>query len=330
MSIKIFPILLYLSFNNVFTQSDVISTEVLIGNQVRQRAEVYRLTFFCNNSCSPEPIGLDNLLWASPNVSGISEVKRVIFKGENAVLVTVRNGAVVFAYETNTVLFGEEICGLGIGTHSAEVLPDASVAVVGTYEIFFLKYTPNECQLRNETTSFSIQFGHGVAYDRKRNKLYVLTYLSLEVFDLSDIRGIPRKEDPISLGKFYYSPDHNENVHIADGGHDLYPLAGYEDILFLTTGERVFVYNASNGTISYHQLYYYIPSLHGGNVEYNVRYKGGVKAISRDSKYQLNIIHAAPWYKVIFQSDQPSTNHQIKFSDTKVRLMTLNLKSQFK
>lgn len=296
---RLWPILI-----GLFMRPDLIlaysnfSVELLIGNQAKGRAEIYSLSFICDKTCDPEPIDKTKLLWASQNVSYISEVKSVMYKGVAAILATSRNGADVISYPSDYLLFREEICGNGIGTHSAEILPDGTVVVVGTYDIYFLKQSKSVCQLRNETMSYPIQFGHGITYDKKRNKLYVLGYLKLEVFDLNNPSGIAIRENPVSLENFYYSPDHNEDVHLADGGHDLYPIEGFEDNLFLTTGERVYVYNVSSGAISYHQLYYYLPSQNGVKSDLSVRLKGGVKSISRDSRYLLNIIHAAPWFRV--------------------------------
>lgn len=180
--------MLFLQPVHLLPNRDVVtssfSTTIILGNQLTSKAEIYEITFQCNtNGCNPIPLQDDDLLWSSPDTPGISETKYVSYNEQSAILATTQNGAIVYAYPSGTVLFHKELeSSFYINVHSAEVLPDGNVVVAGSMQngIFVILYPDgsNVNQAQADSVTASAPFGHGVVYDKSRNRLYAAGYLS--------------------------------------------------------------------------------------------------------------------------------------------------------
>lgn len=233
-------------------EASSFQTTIILGNQYTSRAEIYELTFNCtNDGCKPLPLEEADLVWSSPDTPGISEVKHVRYLGQRAILATTQNGAIVYSYPNGTKLFHKELdTTKWINVHSAEVLPDGNVVVAGSISdgIFAILYRDgdNVTQLAAQTVSAYAPFGHSLVYDKARNKLYAagyLTFLVLEYKSTSDGRGALKVAKKLSLTHLYDEENKNEDANYEDGVHDLYPVDGSTDKLYLTTGEHVYVLN---------------------------------------------------------------------------------------
>lgn len=299
----------------------IFNSLVLVGNQAIDKAQVYEI-FFNAKTFEPSPVTEKNLVWTSAAFPSISEVKRVNYRGEDAVLVTTDNGAAVVAYPSGQVLFSRQISGANLDIHSAEVLPDGNVALAcsTTNLLVILSPPPSDNttspQPFDQSVKYSIPFAHGVVWDKQRKKLLVLGYLNVYIFDY--IRPPSNKElidlklvSTVSFDNFYLSPDHNETAESEDGGHDLYPIDGQTDMLFLTTGERVHVFNANTYEITLHDSLYQLMS-HNGATSKSIAYKSGVKGISKDADFGLTYLHAAPWIST--DSNYPASSDHLIFS----------------
>lgn len=236
------------------TQASNFETSLILGNQFTSKAEIYQLSFKCSsNGCNPIPLQDDDLLWSSPETPGISEVKYVIYNGQPAILCTTQNGAIVYAYPSGTVLFHKEMeTSFYINVHSAEVLPDGNVIVAGSMSdgIFVVLYPDgaNVNQAQADSVSAKAPFGHGLVYDKTRSRLYAvgyLTFLALQYSSGTDKRGSLTVLKTVPLSNIYDEANKNEDANVEDGAHDLYPVDGSADTLWLTTGEHVFQINVN-------------------------------------------------------------------------------------
>lgn len=235
-------------------EQDSFQTTLILGNQFSSKAEIYELTFNCSSTaCLPLPLQETDLIWSSPDTPGISEVKYVLYKGQTAILATSQNGAIIYSYPNGTVLFHKEIeTEHWINIHSAEVLPDGNVVVAGSLNdgIFLVLYPDgqNVIQEMDQTVSTKAQFGHSLVYDVTRKLLYAAGYLkffALEYSSGDDGRGVLNVVQNISLENIYDEQNKNEDANFEDGVHDLYPVDGSTDTLWLTTGEHVFTINVT-------------------------------------------------------------------------------------
>lgn len=229
---------------------------IILGNQYTSKAEIYFLTFECNTyGCQALPVEDNDMVWSTPDTPGISEVKYVRYLGKPAILCTTQNGAIVYEYPSGTVLFHKELdTSFYINVHSAEVLPDGNVVVAGSLQsgIFVVLYPDgaNLVQTQAQSVIATAPFGHGLVYDKSKNRLYAagyLTFLVLTYSSGSNRRGVLAIEKTISLTSIYDEPNKNENANYEDGVHDLYPVDGSSDTLWLTTGEHVYTINTKVG-----------------------------------------------------------------------------------
>lgn len=261
------------NYAKIEAPTDGFLTSILLGNQYTTHAEIYQLVFECNSTmCQPLPLQESDLLWSSPDTPGISEVKFVKYMGQRAILATTQNGAIVYAFPNGSVLFHRELdSNKWINVHSAEVMPDGNVVVAGSVDegIFAVLFRDdkNVTQAANETVSAHAPFGHGLVYDKARNRLYAagyLTFLVIEYKSGKHKRGELKVTKTIPLSYLYEEKNKNEDANYEDGVHDLYPVDGSDDTLWLTTGERVFTINITVScqfmlTVSLtHQIFFHV------------------------------------------------------------------------
>jgi hypothetical protein len=280
-------------------------TSIILGNREKKQAQVYRVTFDCNsNGCNPRPLQPSDLQWSSPYIPGISEVKYVMYKGQQALLATTDNGAIVYAYPSGNVLFYKEIVGKNLNIHSAEVLPDGNVVVAGsisqgTYSILYPNGSTVNQDFSQTVSRTNGRYAHAVVYDKVRKRLYAagyLTFLALEYSSGRDGRGAFKVINEFSLTNLYDTADKNEDDNNEDGVHDMYPVDGTTDTLFISTGEHVFTVNVDSFVFTRHPNFYTVPSWNGQQ-GVAVKNKGGVKGVSNDASNGLVIAKPAPWFK---------------------------------
>lgn len=229
-----------------------LQTYLMIGNSKTNKTEIYKVTFDCTQSnCTARPLKPSDLSWSSPVTEGICEIKPVYYKGKYAILMTTMNGVVIYEYPSGTVLFRKEIDTYNINIHSAEVLPDGNVVVAGSasWGIFGVLY-PDGSKVNqayaDTTWESGAPYAHGVVYHKGTGLLFAGGYLTILVIQYSsgsNGRGVLKVINKISLNSYYDEPNKNEDANTEDGIHDMYPVDGDPDSIFVTTGEHVFTFN---------------------------------------------------------------------------------------
>lgn len=237
-----------------------IQTFIIIGNQKSKKAEVYNVKFECKqDGCTARPLQPQDLLWSSPINEGVSEVKPVTYNGKSAVLVSTNNGAVIYAYPSGSVLFKKEMeSSFNLNLHAVEVLPDGNVLIGGSLQngVFGVLYPDgnNVIQKKDDTTwEWGAPYAHGAVYHKGTKLLYAGGYLTMLVIKYEsgeNKRGVLKVIKTISMDPYYDEPNHKEDANNEDGIHDIYPVDGDPDSLFVTTGEHVFLFNVKVSLIA--------------------------------------------------------------------------------
>jgi hypothetical protein len=128
--------------------------------------------------------------------------------------------------------------GLNVGgnPHEAELLPNGNIAVAASTGGWVRIYTASQGPSSSKYTEFPLSGAHGVLWDPGKNVLwalgdYYLVALQVEGTDSEPtIREVLRKR------------------LLTNGGHDLQPVYGDPDRLWVTTGSHVYQYVKSTNT----------------------------------------------------------------------------------
>jgi len=332
---------------------------IILANHYNNRLEIY------NSGNLDRPITISDMKWQSPVINNLwTEVKRISYMGQDAVLAATSSGAIIYSYPDKKLLFHREITGYQPGTHSAEPLPNGSVVLVDAKGYLGILFPDGENvdQPSNQTKWYPLKYVHGAVWDEKRHVFYALGYLDLMAYQFDgagkDTILIPMADyamDAYYLRCAQYNQC-NENYTWADGGHDLNPLANNtsDGALFLTTGERVFIFypkdneqhrSSSKGIgrvpiklTTYSPLYllnsnYSIKETANADKDQIILEKGGIKSISGniDSDDYCVMAHSAPWFTTsLFYSAWTDVLLYVQSdSDRPDHDMTTNLKIRF-
>ncbi len=160
------------------------------------------------------------------NVSGVKRRHHPMW-GDVVLVVASEGFTGVVAYPSGELLFRAHGTG---NLHSIELLPDGRVMTVGSDGNVVRVYTDPETY-----TAFYADFPHGVLYDPERNWVWVLARHSLVAYEADDFSS------PVQT--FVFPDDMVE-------GHDLAPVYGDTNRLFLTVLSGVFVYDKTANTVS--------------------------------------------------------------------------------
>lgn len=144
-------------------------------------------------------------------------------------IVRVDNGEVEF--------FGDA----GGNVHSAELLPDGNIVSASSHGNYITLFNRSEYVAGKPCTAqkrYPLNFAHGVVWDNSRRILW-----GLGRFELAGYEYNFDKLNPELTKKFSYKlpPECVE-------GHDLYPVAGSKDLLFVSGDAGLAVFNAETRT----------------------------------------------------------------------------------
>ena len=165
-----------------------------------------------------------------------SEAKRV-YNGLY-ILMTSSDGGVALIRQSSkkAVVYAK-----GIGNmHSAELLPDGNIVAVSSDSNYIMIFRADTVHLPG-TIKWKMKFGdtgpHNVVWDKTRNKLWAAGQHRLYSFTYNYDCHNPSlsKADSVSL----------DSVAAANA-HDLFPMYGSTDSLWLTTGGKVWKFSAAN------------------------------------------------------------------------------------
>lgn len=140
-----------------------------------------------------------------------------------------------------------------LNIHSAEVPPDGNIlrcgsvdTGVGAFVVFYQNSKVVQQTKAESTLELSTPYAHGAVYHKGTGLLFARGYFTILVLKYSsgaNKRGELKLVDKISLEKYYEEPNHNEDRDDEDGKHDMYPIDGDPNNIFVTTGEHVFILN---------------------------------------------------------------------------------------
>jgi hypothetical protein len=103
----------------------------------------------------------------------------------------------------------------------------------------------------------------------------------------------------ISMDKYYDEPNHKEDANTEDGIHDMYPVDGDPDRLFVSTGEHAFFFNLKDHSFERLPSLYTVPSKNSQAYRVAVKDKGGIKSISKDASANVIFARSSPWFKEV-------------------------------
>lgn len=177
------------------------------------------------------------------------------------ILITSSGGGVALVERAS----GKALFSAFVGNaHSAEMLPRNRVVVAGSTHAEGNRLAVFDFGQPGEAIHVTeLHSAHGVAWDEKRQILWALGYEELNGYRLANWAGA---EPRLHLADSYPLPD--------PGGHDL-QITPKCDILVLTTGSHVYVFNPERRA--------FFPHMTWGN-------KGGVKCVSINPKTGLTAL----------------------------------------
>ncbi|MBV8649552.1 hypothetical protein [Paludibacterium sp.] len=228
-----------------------LNRRIVLYNRSARAIEVYRLSDLGRSLRDADRV------WQSPPFDGGSEVKPVRYQGGKALLATTRYGVVIFSYPDRTVLFHREITGYAaMNIHSALPMDDGNVLIADSAGYVGILYpgqsTDDVDQPSAQTQWYPLSYAHGLAYDPIYQAVYAGGYVTLHRYRYggSGSGAVLSLMSAYDLSAYYRRCAVfgicQEDADWEDGVHDVYPVEGDNPhLFFLTTGERVFLFDAS-------------------------------------------------------------------------------------
>lgn len=170
--------------------------------------------------------------------SNPSEVKPVY--DNSYILITTSGGAValICIADKKVLFYGYA----GVNPHSAELLPDGNIVTASSTDGILATFRTDTLKGYGEMVAkYELPAAHNLFWDKKREKLYSATHV-MNVYDYNGQKDKPllknqRKVEVVSSDEPLRS------------SHDLFPVSGEKDMLWLTTNERVWKYDLKSNTI---------------------------------------------------------------------------------
>lgn len=171
--------------------------------------------------------------------SNPSEVKPVY--NNSCILMTASGGAMaLIRISDKKVLFYGYA---GVNPHSAELLPDGNIVTASSTDGILATFKTDTISGYGEMIAkYDLPAAHNVYWDKKREKLYSAT----RVMNIYDYNG--QKDNPLLQNQIKIEVTSNDEP--LNSSHDLSPIDGQEDKLWLTTNEKVWEYDQVNNTIT--------------------------------------------------------------------------------
>ncbi|MCG3463060.1 DUF6528 family protein [Xenorhabdus bovienii] len=294
------------------------SNLLIIGNKKKNRIQIYKL----NTSGDSSLLTDKDVIWESPEVNYMTEIKPVLYNGKKAILSTTGNGAIVFELsKEKTVLFHKEVTGYQTNIHSAHPLPDGNIVIADSRGwLGILPAGGSDVEVsKNQVPWYKLTYAHALSYDETTHKLYAGGYTTIKkyTYQVKDKKPSLIEEATYDISDYYLRcktyKKCDEDNNWEDGIHDLYQVYGEKTgLYFLSTGERVFLFDAAkvegvkSGKITLDEFkpFYEIDSLKSQKIEKTaaakkvILQKGGIKSISGFIKNNdfLTVAHSTPWF----------------------------------
>jgi len=291
---------------------------LLVGNRKKNKIQVYKL------SVSEEKLMLTDkdIIWESPTVEYMTEVKPIIYNDKKSVLSTTSNGVFIFELSNaKKVLFHKEIKGYQTNIHSAHPLPDGNVLIADSNGwLGVLPAGGGHVEIPQEQVSwYKLKYAHAVCYDETSHKVYAGGYTTINKYNyqVKDKKPVLTEEASYDISDSYLRckvyNECSENTEWEDGIHDIYQIYDKKKgVYFLTTGERCYLFdstklnNVPSGKITLEE-FRPLSEIDSKKSQALVKTakekkiilkKGGIKAVSgfTDKDNFLVIAHSAPWF----------------------------------
>jgi hypothetical protein len=153
-----------------------------------------------------------------------------------AVVTDSRGLAALIGYPSGQRLWATNV-GSANNPHSAELLPDGNVAVAASNGGFVRVYTASQGSGSAAYVSYPLPDAHGVQWDPTRQVLWVLGGTKLAALKISGTAAAPKLTEVASV------------PGLTAGGHDLTPVLENHDLLWVSTGSKVYQVSKSTATI---------------------------------------------------------------------------------
>ncbi len=152
-------------------------------------------------------------------------------------------GAAIISYETKEVLY--KTTQTGSNPHSVELLPEGHLVVASSTDNDVRIYSAQSIAKGDPRCSQQVEFpnAHGVLWDPEYDVLWMFGMDQLSAYLVAEEDGIPRMT---AIGGMSYKAPKS-------GGHDLCPVYGNKDALFITCGGGILMFDkqAEKFTTSY-------------------------------------------------------------------------------
>ncbi|HEX6357601.1 DUF6528 family protein [Actinophytocola sp.] len=172
--------------------------------------------------------------WVSPDEAKLTERD-----GQQYLMTTASGGFVgVVPYPRGTDAYWAANVGAPNNPHSIELLPDGNVAVAASTGGWLRVYTASQDPRSTTYVEYPLVGGHGAVWDDKRKVLWALGTNDLVALRVGGTPAAPTLT-PVRV------------VPLPSvGGHDLQPVPGAPDQLWVTTESEVLRFNKSSGTFA--------------------------------------------------------------------------------
>jgi hypothetical protein len=167
------------------------------------------------------------------NAWGAPSEAKLRYRGDQPyLLVTDSLGlAAVVPYPAGNRAYWAADVGRSSNAHSIELLPDGNVAVVASRGGWVRVYTASQGPTSNTYVEFALEDAHGVYWDETRKLLWTIGGSRLVAIRVSGTPAAP-----------VLTMVHSSPLPTLEG-HDLQPVAGNPDRLWVTTEEAVYQYS---------------------------------------------------------------------------------------
>lgn len=142
----------------------------------------------------------------------------------------------------------------GVNPHSAELLPDGNIVTASSTDGILATFRTDTIKgFGTMVAKYDLPAAHNVYWDKKRNKLYSAAH-TMHIFDYNG-----DKEKPLLKNHVTQDIDSPDGKLI--GTHELFPIEGEEDMLWLATNQKVWKYNLRDNSVKEFSNFYAIKSV---------------------------------------------------------------------
>ncbi|WP_020672734.1 DUF6528 family protein [Amycolatopsis nigrescens] len=185
------------------------------------------------------PGAANGLADLAASFSNPSEAKLAERDGRKYLLTTASGGfAAVVPYPAgDTAYWAADVAGRN-NPHSIELLPDGNVAVAASTGGWLRVYTASQGPRSATFAEYPLVGAHGAVWDAGRGVLWALGTHELVALRVAGTAAAP----VLQAAQVIPLP--------SEGGHDLQPVPGNADLLWVTTESRVYRFSKSTGRFS--------------------------------------------------------------------------------